>query len=152
MSLACTVEGLDVRLLPSTLPAHSPLLVKPLAYRTVSPNEPVMPFGTPSKKATYIDPTVSVKNGNTVVIGFQNFIGPYAELNGGGGAIKIGNTSSILDNATIVANPGLHHQKPQVLIGDQVVIGFGARVEGPSVIGEFGTASEPTSIGANARR
>ena len=71
-----------------------------------------MPFATPSKKATYIDPTVSIENGNTVVIGFQNFIGPYVNLNGGGGAIKIGNTSSVLDNATIVANPGLRHQKP----------------------------------------
>ena len=109
-----------------------------------------MPFSTPSKKATYIDPTVSVENGNSVVIGFQNFIGPYVNLNGGGGAIKIGNTSSILDNATIIANPGLGHRRPQVLIGDQVVIGFNARVEGPSVIGVFGAASLPTSIGAGA--
>jgi carbonic anhydrase/acetyltransferase-like protein (isoleucine patch superfamily) len=144
------VEGLDARLMPSGIPAHSPLLVKPLAYRTVSPNRPVMPFSTPSKKATYIDPTVSVENGNSVVIGFQNFIGPYVNLNGGGGAIKIGNTSSILDNATIIANPGLGHRRPQVLIGDQVVIGFNARVEGPSVIGVFGAASLPTSIGAGA--
>jgi carbonic anhydrase/acetyltransferase-like protein (isoleucine patch superfamily) len=30
------------------------------------------------------------------------------------------------------------------------VIGFGARVLGPSVIGDYGTASSPTSIGANA--
>jgi carbonic anhydrase/acetyltransferase-like protein (isoleucine patch superfamily) len=129
---------------------YSPLQVKPLAYRAVSPNKPVMPFATPSKKATYIDPTVSVENGNSVVIGYQNFIGPYVKLNGGGGAIKIGNTSSVLDNAMIVANPGFHHKKPLVQIGDQVVIGFGARVLGPSVIGDYGTASSPTSIGANA--
>ncbi len=148
LRLSCSVEGLDARLLPSGIPAHAALQVKPLAYRTVSPNRPVMPFATPSKKATFIDPTVSVENGNSVVIGFQNFIGPYVNLNGGGGAIKVGNTSSILDNATIIANPGLRHQRPEVLIGDQVVIGFNARVEGPSVIGAFGTASEPTSIGA----
>ena len=151
LSLRCALEGLDARVLPSNgLPVHSPLQVKPLAYSAVHPNLPVMPFATPSKKATYIDPTVSVENGISVVIGYQNFIGPYANLNGGGGAIKIGNTSSILDNSTIVANPGFRHQKPQVLIGDQVVIGFGARVEGPSVIGAFGSASLPTSIGANA--
>jgi carbonic anhydrase/acetyltransferase-like protein (isoleucine patch superfamily) len=36
------------------------------------------------------------------------------------------------------------------LIGDQVVIGFGAQVIGPSTIGDFGAASAPTSIGANA--
>ena len=148
--LPCAVERLDARVLLSGIPAHSPLQVKPLAYSAVSPNRPVMPFATPSKKATYIDPTVSVQNGTSVVLGFQNFIGPYASLNGGGGAIKIGNTSSILDNATIIANPGLRNQSPQVLIGDQVVIGFNARVEGPSVIGDFGTASSPTSIGAGA--
>ena len=91
--------------------AVSPLLVKPLAYPAVSPNKPVMPFATPSKKATYIDPTVSIENGNSVVIGYQNFIGPYVTLKGGGGAIKIGNTSSVLDNATIVANPGFHSKK-----------------------------------------
>ena len=109
-----------------------------------------MPFAFPAKKATYIDPTVSVVNGNSVVIGFQNFIGPYASLNGVGGAIKIGNTSSVLDNATIMANPGRRQRHPEVLIGDQVVIGFGAHVEGPSVIGDFGAASKPTSIGAMA--
>ena len=76
--------------------------------------------------------------------------GRTSNSNGGGGAIKIGNTSSVLDNATIVANPGLRHQKPEVLIGDQVVIGFGARVVGPSVIGAYGSASQPTSIGAGA--
>ena len=127
---------------------YSPLLYKPLAYPTVAPNKPIMPFATPSKKATFIDPTVSVENGNTVVIGFQNFIGPYVNLDGRSGAIKIGNTSDVLDNSTIVANPGLRASEPEVLIGDQVVIGFGAAVEGPSVIGDFGIASKPTSIGA----
>jgi carbonic anhydrase/acetyltransferase-like protein (isoleucine patch superfamily) len=149
--LPWSVEKLDDRLLLSaTLPAHSPLLVKPLAYPTVHPNRPIMPFATPSKKATFIDPTVSVQNGYSVVIGFEDFIGPYVNLNGRSGAIKIGNTSDILDNATIIANPGLRHQRPEVLIGDQVVIGFGARVEGPSVIGVYGIASKPTSIGAGA--
>ncbi len=148
--LAWSVESLDARLLLSAGAAISPLLYKPLAYPTVQPNKPIMPFATPSKKATFIDPTVSVENGDTVVIGFENFIGPFVNLDGRSGAIKIGNTSDILDNATIVANPGVRHQKPQVLIGDQVVIGFGARVEGPSVIGVYGIASKPTSIGAGA--
>lgn len=150
LALPCTLEGLDDRLLMSAGTALSPLLVKPLAYPAVAHNEPIMPFATPSKKATFIDPTVSVENGNSVVIGYQNLIGPYVKLDGRSGAIKIGNTSDVLDNAMIVANPGLRHQKPQVLIGDQVVIEFGARVEGPSVIGDYGTASKPTSIGAGA--
>ena len=157
VSLPCSVERLDNRVLPSavnpypgTLSPYPALLVKPLAYPAIGPNKPVMPFASPAKKATYIDPTVSVEHGHSVVIGFQNFIGPHVNLNGSGGAIKIGNTSSVLDNASIIANPGLRHQKPVTLIGDQVVIGFGAQVIGPSIIGDFGTASTPTSIGANA--
>ena len=150
VSLPCLVEGLEVRWLPSSGAAYSPLLVNPLAYPAVRPNKPIMPFATPSKKATFIDPTVSVENGNSVVIGYQNFIGPYVNLNGRSGAIKIGNFSSVLDSATLVANPGLRQQMPLVLIGDQVVIGFGARVEGPSAIGGYGSSSKPTSIGANA--
>ena len=70
------------------------------------PNTPIMPYATPAKKATFIDPTVSIKNGNSVVIGYQNFIGPYASLDGTAGAIKIGNGSDVLDNASIVASRG----------------------------------------------
>ena len=54
------------------------------------PNLPIMPYATPAKKASFIDPTVAIKNGNSVVIGYQNFIGPYATLDGNGGVIKIG--------------------------------------------------------------
>ena len=91
---------------PSAAGGLSPLLTNPVGYRAVAPNLPIMPFVTPSKKASFIDPTVKIQGGDTVVIGYQNFIGPYAELDGRGGAIKIGNTSNVLDNATIVANPG----------------------------------------------
>ena len=135
---------------PGTTQPSLPL-VKPLAYPAVAPEQARLAVCHAAKKATYIDPTVSIENGNSVVIGFQNFIGPYANLNGGGGAIKIGNTSSMLDNATIVANPGLRHQKPEVLIGDQVVIGFGAQVDrarARSAISALRAA--PTSIGAGA--
>jgi hypothetical protein len=65
-----------------------------------------MPFATPAKKASFIDPTVSINNGNSIVLGFQEFIGPFVTLDGRGGAIKIGNGSDVLDNALIVANRG----------------------------------------------
>jgi carbonic anhydrase/acetyltransferase-like protein (isoleucine patch superfamily) len=128
----------------------SPLLLNPVGYQAVRPNTPVMPFSTPSKKATFIDPTVHVENGNSVVLGYQNFIGPYVKLDGRGGAIKIANGSDVLDSASIVANPSHQHGRPVVLIGDQVVIGFGAKVLGPSTIGAVDAAAKPTSIGANA--
>jgi len=150
MKLPCSLEGLDLRLLPSAASELSPLLTNPVGYRAVAPNMPIMPFVTPTKKATFIDPTVKIQNGDTVIIGYQNFIGPYADLDGRAGAIKIGNGSNVLDNASIVANPGHGPHAPQVLIGDQVVIGFGAKVLGPSTIGAFDSTSKPTSIGANA--
>ncbi len=148
--LPCSLEGLGERLLLNAASTLSPLLTNPVGYQAVNMNLPVLPFATPSKKATFIDPTVSIKNGNTVVIGYQNFIGPYAELDGRGGAIKIGNGSDVLDNASIVASPGHGSSSPQVLIGNQVVIGFGAKVIGPSTIGALDSTAKPTSIGANA--
>jgi carbonic anhydrase/acetyltransferase-like protein (isoleucine patch superfamily) len=146
----CAVERLDDRRLLSAGSMLSPLLLNPIGYQAVRPNTPVMPFSTPSKKATFIDPTVHVENGNSVILGYQSFIGPYAELDGRGGAIKIANGSDVLDNASIVANPSHHHGRPVVLIGEQVAIGFGAKIFGPSTIGAVGATAKPTSIGANA--
>jgi carbonic anhydrase/acetyltransferase-like protein (isoleucine patch superfamily) len=150
LSLPCSVERLDDRLLLSASTMISPLLKNPIGYLAVHPNTPVMPFATPAKKASFIDPTVTIKSGNSVVLGYQDFIGPYATLDGTDGAIKIADGSDVLDNASIVANPGRRHQAPEVLIGGSVVVGFGASVIGPSTIGSDAAASKPVSIGANA--
>ncbi len=145
-----TWERLDARTLLSVNAVASPLLVHPLAYQVVQPNLPILPYATPSKKATFIDPTVSVLNGQSVVLGYQDFIGPYATLDGRAGAIKIANGSDVLDNATIKAGPGRLHGNSVVSIGTGVVIGFGAKVVGPSSIGSFDSGSKPVSIGARA--
>jgi carbonic anhydrase/acetyltransferase-like protein (isoleucine patch superfamily) len=127
------------------------LQTHPIAYQAIRPNLPVMPFAVPSKKATFIDPSVRVLRGQAVVVSYQSYIAPYATLDARGlGAIKIGDGSVILDNAAIVANPGHRSVAPRVLIGDQVVIGYGARILGPSTVGAYGAASQPTSIGARA--
>jgi carbonic anhydrase/acetyltransferase-like protein (isoleucine patch superfamily) len=144
-----SVESLSERLLLSGGNNNSALLTNPIGYRAVAPNMPIMPFATPSKKATFIDPTVKIRGANSVVMGYQNFIGPYASLNGAGGAIKITNGSDILDSASIIANPG-RNGRPVVLIGEGVVVGFGAVIRGPSTIGGIGSAGKPTSIGAGA--
>ena len=67
----------------------------------------------------------------------QSFIAPYSTLNAHGGIIKIGSGSDILDNASVVANPLHPHTAPapQVLIGDHVLVSFGAQILGPSTIG-----------------
>jgi carbonic anhydrase/acetyltransferase-like protein (isoleucine patch superfamily) len=150
MRFLCTVEHLEDRRLLSTGSIVSPLLLNPVGYQAVRPNTPVMPFSTPSKKATFIDPTVQIENGNSVVLGYQSFIGPYARLDGRGGAIKIANGSDVLDNASIVVHPNHHNGEQVVVIGDQVVIGFGAKLVGPSTIGAVDAAAKPTSIGANS--
>jgi carbonic anhydrase/acetyltransferase-like protein (isoleucine patch superfamily) len=149
-SLLWSVERLDDRVLLNASNTISPLLENPTGFLAVGPNTPVMPFATPAKKASFIDPTVSIKNGNSTVLGYQDFIGPYATLDGRSGAIKIGNGSDVLDNASIVANPGRGHGSPEVLIGGSVVIGFGATVIGPSTIGSYENTTKPVAIGANA--
>jgi carbonic anhydrase/acetyltransferase-like protein (isoleucine patch superfamily) len=144
------VEHLDGRVVLSAAPTISPLLVDPVGYQAVHPNLPVMPFATPSKRASFVDPTVNIEHGDTVVLGYQDFIGPYVVLDGRGGAIKVGNGSDVLDNASIIANPAHDGQATTIVIGDSVVVGFGAQIVGPSTIGAFYSASRPTSIGAGA--
>ncbi len=123
----------------------------PTAYPAIRPNTPVMPFTTPTKKASFIDPTVQIENGNSVVISYQSYIAPYATLDArGGGAIKIGDGSDVLDSARIVANPGHAYRAPALLIGDDVSIGPGAIILGPSTIGGYESAAQPTQVGARA--
>ncbi len=128
------------------------LLHDPVGNPAIRPNTPVMPYGTASKLATYIDPSVHIINGHAVIVGAPSFIGPYSTLNAHGGIIKIGSGTDILDNASIVANPLHPHTAPapEVLIGDHVLVNYGAQILGPSKIGWYGSSVYPTEIGAGA--
>ena len=50
----------------------------------------------------------------------------------------------------LVANPGHAYATPQLLVGNNVSIGPGAKVLGPSVIGSYSDTAAPTQIGARA--
>ena len=154
-------EGLEGRqLLSGSWPpyiSHAELKAllhgNPTGNPAVRPNTPVLPFGTPSASApTWIDPTARIVNGYAVIVSSSSFIAPYSTLDAHGGIIKIGFGSVILDNASIVANPLHPHTAPapEVKIGNQVVIGYGAQVLGPSTIGAYGSAAAPTGIGPGA--
>lgn len=128
------------------------LLHDPVGYPTVRPNTPVLPYGTAAKLATFIDPTANINNGYAVIVGGPSFIAPYAGLNAHGGIIKIGSGTDILDNASIVANPLHPHTAPapQVLIGDHVLVSYGAQILGPSTIGAYSSTAKQTEIGPGA--
>ncbi len=128
------------------------LLRDPLGYPAVRPNTPVLPYGAPAATATYIDPSACILNGYAVILGAGSFVGPYAILDAAGGVVKVGGGTVILDNAAIVANPTQARGAgvPEVFIGDQVEVGYGATVNGPAVVGEFGAGALPTSIGPGA--
>lgn len=72
------VDGLEGRELLSTLPNVTPfdLATNPAGNKPIRPNTPVLPFGYPSKRATFIDTTVKIKNGNHQIIGYQDYIAP----------------------------------------------------------------------------
>jgi carbonic anhydrase/acetyltransferase-like protein (isoleucine patch superfamily) len=149
---------MEGRLLLSTSARHTELRQiyhQPLGFAAARPDTPVLPYGSISSKATFIDTTVRITNGEHVVVGGGTYIAPYATLNAASGFIKIGSHSTIQDNATVISNPNHAVRTTNVQIGDNVVIGFGAVVKGPSKIGAFNTrsaptASRPTEIGANA--
>ncbi|MGC8644197.1 MAG: hypothetical protein ACP5XB_30425, partial [Isosphaeraceae bacterium] len=128
------------------------LLHNPVGYPAVRPNTPVLPYGAPSKQSTFIDPSARIINGYAVIVSSPGLIAPYSTLNAHGGIIKIGTGSDIMDNATIVANPLHPHTAPapEVLIGDQVWVGYGATILGPSTIGAYGSSVKPTEIGPGA--
>jgi carbonic anhydrase/acetyltransferase-like protein (isoleucine patch superfamily) len=147
------------------------LLNNPVGNPAVPPNTPVLPFGAPvtvtptqpftfqpgapftvTSAPTFIDPTAQITNGYAVIVSSGSFIGPYSKLDAHGGIMKIGIGSTILDNASIVANPVHAHTAPapEVKIGNLVIIGYGAQVLGPSTIGAYGSAAKPTGIGPRA--
>jgi carbonic anhydrase/acetyltransferase-like protein (isoleucine patch superfamily) len=154
-------EPVEGRLLLSTIAGGGqPLTLRqlyhqPLGYAAARPDTPVLPFGAVSTKATFIDTSVRITNGEHVIVGGRTFIAPFANLNAATGFIKIGSFSTIEDNATIISNPNNARPTTSVLIGDNVVIAFGAVVQGPSTIGAYNTAqapaaATPTEIGPNA--
>lgn len=147
LSFLPTAEAVEPRVVLSASP-H--ILAGPFNYHPIRPNTPVLPYGAAASIATYIDTTVQIKSGKTIVINAETYVAPYARLDGTRGYIKIGQNSVIQDNAALVANPDRLAGTPGVVIGDGVVIGNGAIVRGPSTIGAVGKASQATSIGANA--
>jgi carbonic anhydrase/acetyltransferase-like protein (isoleucine patch superfamily) len=145
---------MEGRLLLSTVPfvnKRHPFL-HPLGFAAVTrPNTPVLPFQTPAKVATFVDPSAHINHGQHVIVGYKTYIGPFATLNAATGFIKIGGGSAILANASITSNPtGARNPTTTVLIGNNVSIGYSATVLGPSTIGSFSGTSKAVEIGPNA--
>jgi carbonic anhydrase/acetyltransferase-like protein (isoleucine patch superfamily) len=146
-------EPFEARVLLSQAGALGPFgfLNNPPGFHLVRPNTPVAPFGAALATATFVDPTVRIHNGNHVVAGQKTFIGPYVALDATVGFIKVGSGSQVLDNAVITSTPaGQLPSASNVLIGDKTSIGYGATVNGPSTIGAYGDAAQPTGVGPNA--
>jgi carbonic anhydrase/acetyltransferase-like protein (isoleucine patch superfamily) len=120
-----------------------------LGAQLARPNTPVAPYGATST-ASFVDPSVTIKNGNHIVVGTKDYIAPWATLDGRQGIIQVGNSTTIQDNATLVANtvPGGPHTSG-IILGDNVYIGPGATILGPAVIGAARGGAN-TSIGPNA--
>ncbi len=145
-------ESLESRLVMSgntSVPAEVQALLAQGGQGTpVRPNTPVLPFESAASTATFIDPSDNIISGNRIRVRNKDYIAPNVTLNASKGLILIGSSSTIQDNATLIANPNNQSQLTGIVIGDNVVIGDGAVIKGPSAIGARGGAA--TSIGANA--
>jgi carbonic anhydrase/acetyltransferase-like protein (isoleucine patch superfamily) len=147
--------AMEGRFLLSTIPSLTPrqLAHDPPGFPAVRPNTPVLPYGRANRQATFIDTTAHILNGGHVYIGYQTYVGPYANLNATSGFIKIGNASFIGNNTAIVSDPQIRATNPttSIVIGDNVLISYNATVYGPSQIGAFGAGfNKATEIGPGA--
>ncbi len=140
-------EECEPRLLLSAGPLHQ----QGGADHPVRPNTPVLPYAAANADATFIDPSARIVEGLRISFADSTFVGPFAGLDASSGFLKVGRMSALLDNSELVANPGRSAGNHGVEVGDQTVIGFGARVEGPSRVGSFAGSARPTALGANAR-
>jgi carbonic anhydrase/acetyltransferase-like protein (isoleucine patch superfamily) len=116
----------------------------------VRPNTPVLPFGIDASATTFIDPSVRVYAGNSIVVGRNSYLAPFGTLDARGGLMKVGGVSFIGDNVSLVANPNGQPGRPYLNVGEQAVLDAGAQVLGGSQVGAFGAASQPTYVGPNA--
>ena len=102
---------------------------------------------------SFIDPSVTIINGNQITVRQKDYVAPYATLNANKGVIVIGSSSTIQDNAKLIANPCHSSGKSGIFIGYNVVVGNGGPGDrGPAAIdAAIGlTGGAATSIGANA--
>jgi len=137
LSVATSVAA-EVRMTLSRTPGVTP----------VRPNTPVLPLEAPAATATFIDPSTLISRPGRISVGTRDFVAPFVSLNAANGYIKIGTSSSIGDNATLVANPTKARGVTGIFIGDNVSVGTGVSITGPAAIGF--TTGAATTIGANA--
>ena len=145
-------ERLESRLVMSgntSVPAEVKVILAAAGGGTpIRPNTPVLPLESAYATATFVDPTVHIITGKRMTVGQKDYIAPNVTLNAKKGLIIIGSSSTIEDDAQLIANPTNQSGLTGLSIGDNVVVGDGAVVEGPASIGAKGGAA--TSIGAGA--
>ncbi len=144
-------EPVEGRVLLTQVGALGPrgFLMNPVGTVLVRPNVPVAPYGGTLSTDTFVDPSAKLAHGQHIVAGTKTYIGPDAILNATVGFIKIGSSSEVLSNASIIASPN-RANPTNVFLGDKVSIGPGATVVGPAKIGVYGTSATNTGVGPNA--
>src|SRR4051794_38583798 len=88
------------------MPSVAAVLTAGGGFPAARPNTPVLPYGAQSNVASFIDPSVQITHGKHVVLGNNNYIAPFVALDARSpGFIKVGNGSTIQDDAIIQGNP-----------------------------------------------
>lgn len=119
-----------------------------LGAQLARPNTPVAPYGA-TTTASFVDPSANIENGHHIVVGTKDYIAPWATLDGRQGIIEVGNSTTIQDNATLIANTGSGSHTSGIILGDNVYVGPNATILGPAVVGAARGGAN-TEIGAGA--
>ena len=145
-------ERMEARVVLSTASAVF-LEVRQILTRTpggspVRPNTPVVPLESVAATASFVDPSTRIIQGGRISIGQKDYVAPFVALDARSGYLKIGSSSTIQDNSTLIANPTRAKGVTGIFVGDNVVVNPGVTILGPAAIGA--TSGAATSIGANA--
>lgn len=108
-------------------------------------NRAVCPHGAPPEVATFIDPTVEIVEADSIHLGRQVYVAPFARLVADA-RITIEEESNVQDNVTIIAafergdeaEERVEHileEDEGVEIAERVILAHGTTVKGPAKIG-----------------
>ncbi len=123
-------------------------------------NRPVCARGVPNRRASFLDPIVTVVSPWRVRLAEHVYVGPFARLLAGKGRIRIGTESNVQDNVRVFGAVRKRDASELralrrlrlapdsgVKTGERVIVAHGSTVKGPARLGVGPVKQVPDDMG-----